>query len=329
MSTMPSAAATPPTAIPRTRPRLRGLGEPLAYAAVTAGVLTFLLTTSGFATSDNLKAVLLSSSLVGMLAIGQTLIMVSGSFFSLSLGTSTAVSAMVFLWGLQYGVVAAIVLAVAFGAAVSAIQGLPVGAWAANPIVITIGGSVVLTGVVILITGGSTVRPAADAPSISFLVRPVAGIPVGFYVLVVATILAELVLRRTRLGHSAYLVGESRPAARAAGLPVGAVITGVFALAGACGAVAGILAGSVQGGATFSIEGTLAFDAIAATLVGGCAVAGGRGSALRTLAGTVGIAAVSSALLLRGYAGGTQILVKGVIVFIVVLVIHLKTRSRA
>src|SRR5215218_2428733 len=122
MSTMSSAAATPTPAIARPRAR----------------VLAFLLTTSGFATSGNLKAILLSSSLVGMLAIGQTLIMVSGSFFSLSLGTSTAVSAMVFLWGLQNGVVAAILLAIAFGTAVSAIQGLPVGAWAANPIVMTI-----------------------------------------------------------------------------------------------------------------------------------------------------------------------------------------------
>jgi simple sugar transport system permease protein/ribose transport system permease protein len=327
MSTMSSTAATTTPAIPR--PRGRTLVEPLAYAGVLTAVLTFLLTTSGFATSDNLKAILLSSSLVGMLAIGQTLIMISGSFFSLSLGTSTAVSAMVFLWGLQYGVIPAILLAVAFGAAVSAVQGLPVGAWAANPIVMTIGGSVVLTGVVVLITNGSTVRPSADAPSINFLVRPVAGIPIGFYVLVVATILAEVMLRRGRLGHSTYLVGESRAAARAAGLPVGAVITGVFALAGACGAIAGILAGAVQGGATFSIEGTLAFDAIAATLVGGCAVAGGRGSVLRTLAGTLGIAAISSALLLRGYAAGTQILVKGVIVFAVVLFVHLKTRSRA
>jgi ribose/xylose/arabinose/galactoside ABC-type transport system permease subunit len=313
MNTMSSAAATPAPAV--ARPGARGRA--------------FLLTTSGFATTDNMKAVLLSSSLVGMLAIGQTMIMISGSFFSLSLGTSTAVSAMVFLWGLQYGVLPAILLAVAFGAAVSAVQGVPVGAWAANPIVMTIGGSVVLTGVVVLMTDGSTIRPPADAPSISFLVRPIAGIPVGFYVLVVATILAELLLRRGRLGQTTYLVGESRAAARAAGLPVGACIAGVFALAGACGAVAGILAGAVQGGATFSIEGTLAFDAIAATLVGGCAVAGGRGSALRTLAGTLGIAAVSSALLLRGYAGGTQILVKGVIVFVVVVFVHLKTRSRA
>src|SRR5215216_5413675 len=105
MSTMSSAAATPTPAI--ARPRVRVLAEPLVYAVAAALVLAFLLTTSGFATSGNLKAILLSSSLVGMLAIGQTLIMVSGSFFSLSLGTSTAVSAMVFLWGLQNGVVAA------------------------------------------------------------------------------------------------------------------------------------------------------------------------------------------------------------------------------
>lgn len=325
-STTAAVAATAAPARPQTH---AGLLAKIAYGTVAAAALVFLLTTDGFATSDNMKAVLLSSSLVGMLAIGQTLIMISGSFFSLSLGTSTAASAMVFLWALQWGTVPAIILAILFGAAVSAIQGLPVGAWGANPIIVTIGAGVVLTGIVVTLTDGATVRPPLDAPSIDFLVRPVAGIPFGFYVLSVATVLAELLLRRSRLGMLSYLVGENRASARAAGLPVGLVVTGVFAVAGACAAVAGILAGAVQQGATFSIEGTLAFDAIAATLVGGAAVAGGRGSAVRTLAGTLGIAAISSALLLRGYPGGTQILVKGVIVFVVVIALHLRDRSRS
>ena len=143
------------------------------------------------------------------------------------------------------------------------------------------------------------------------------------------TIVLQFVLRRTRLGLSTYLVGENRRAARAAGLPVGGVAFGVFLVAGVCAAVAGILPAPSAQGATLSIEGTLSFNAIAATLIGGCAVAGGRGSAVATLAGTIGISAINSALALRGYANGVQILVEGMIVFAVVIIVHLRTRSRS
>jgi ribose/xylose/arabinose/galactoside ABC-type transport system permease subunit len=297
--------------------------------AVIAAVCWFLFSTQGFATSGNVDAILLSSSLVGLLALGQTAIMISGSFFSLSLAATTAISAMVFLSGLRFGLVPAFALALLFGAVSSGIQGLPVGAWGANPIIVTIGFGSVMEGAIVLITGGSTVNIPAGAPSINFLTTSADGIPFGFFVLIVATVALEFVLRRTRLGLSTYLVGENRRAARTAGLPVGRVALGVFVVAGLCAAVAGILAGAVSQGATLSIEGTLSFNAIAATLIGGCAVAGGRGSAVATLAGTIGISAINSALSLRGYANGVQILVEGLIVFVVVIIVHLRTRSRS
>lgn len=323
-----SAAAVAPARVARRSPAELGVYGLIGAASVA--LVVFALTTHGFATVDNVKAVLFSVAFVGTVAMGQTLIMISGSFFSLSLGTATAVSAIVFIWAMQWGTGTAIVVALLFGAAVGGLQGFAVGAWDTNPIILTIAAGVILQGLTLTITGGSTVRPDAPTALLDALASPIAGIPFAFYAFVGVTIVVQLLLLYTRSGASIYLVGESPEAARAAGLPVTRFMAAAFAGAGACAAVAGITLGAFQGSATLSLEGTLTFDAIAAALIGGSAVEGGRGSALRTFVGAIGIAALSSALLLRGYSTGVQIAVKGAIVIVAVLIVHvLRQRTRS
>ena len=89
--------------------------------------------------------------------------------------------------------------------------------------------------------------------------------------------------------------------------------------AGALFAVTAAFTAAFNTSANVNLGGTLTFDAIAAVLAGGTPISGGRGSALRTLAGAVLIAAVSDILLLRGYSTGVQVMVKGLIVLLVVV----------
>jgi ribose/xylose/arabinose/galactoside ABC-type transport system permease subunit len=299
------------------------------WAAAVIAILVFALSTGGFASWDNVKAIFLASSYVGLLALAQMLVMTSGNFFSLSLGTVAVLAAMIFLSELSNGIVLAIVLAVAVAGFASAVQGLAVGAWRANPIIVTIGANAILTGLILLETEGAIIRPDKGGPSINWLVDPIGGIAFPFFVLVAATIVVQLVLRRTRFGLSVFLVGENVEAARAAALPITRTVVGVFLGAGILAALAGILLGASLSGATLSSQGTLPFDAIVATLIGGCAVAGGRGSAIGTFLGTLGVAAISSALLLRGYSEGVQILVKGSILLVVILAVHLWTSGES
>lgn len=301
----------------------------LATAAVIVlGALFFFLTTDGFPTWGNAKAILAASSFVGILAVGQTAVMISGNFFSMSLGVQAAASAIFFLWSLKYGLVPAFLLTFAFGAVISGIQGLAIGLWGANSIILTIAASALITGVVVLITGGATVHPPANGPSIDFLGDHFGGIAVSAFVMLGVTVLAQLFLSRTRFGAMTYLVGANKAASRAAGLPVAKTIVIVFAIAGICGSVAGIMLSGFQQTASLSLQGTLTFDAIAAVLVGGCSVLGGRGSAIATLLGALGISALNSALILRGFSDGVQILVKGTVVLLAVLLVHLWTRQR-
>lgn len=102
-----------------------------------------------------------------------------------------------------------------------------------------------------------------------------------------------------------------------------------WAFFGACIALTGVFLASFHTSATVTLGGTLSLDAIAAVLLGGTAIAGGRGTALQTLGGAVLISVISDVLLLRGFSTGVQILVKGILVLAVVTFVYLRaTKGR-
>jgi ribose/xylose/arabinose/galactoside ABC-type transport system permease subunit len=287
------------------------------------------LTTTGFWTVSNLKAILSNTSLIGIIAIGTTVVMLSGNLFSITIGTTTAVSAMMFLFALKTGIVGAIVLTLVLGLVIGAIQGAVVGLTGANPIIITLGAGALQTGVATMITGGSTIYPGSGAGSFSFLADPLFGLPFAIYVFFALAIVAELMMRRTVLGRQIYLMGENKAAARAAAMPIPRITTAAFGIGGICAAVTGILAGAFNKSATLGLSGTFSFDAIAAALVGGSSVTGGTGSIGRTVFGALLIGVVSDLLLLRGYNSSLQILARGLIVLVAVVMVHLNSREGA
>lgn len=302
-----------------------GLGIAGVILAVILGIAA--ATTEGFFSLDNFRAILTSVGFVGIVALGMTMIMLSGNLFSLSLGTTVAVGAMFFLYALQFGVVPAIVMTLILGAVIGAIQGFVVGAWGANPIIVTIAAGALQSGIAVSFTGGASIVPPPGNTSFEFLTDLYLGLPFPVYVLLVLTVLGEIFLRRTRMGKELYFVGENADAARAAAISVAKIGVFAFAVAGACAGLAGLLLGAFNQNATMLVAGTYTFDAIAAALVGGSAVSGGKGSLARTLLGALVIAIISDLLLLRGYGIGVRIAVTGLIVLIVVLIPYIRSNG--
>lgn len=295
----------------------------VAIAAVV--VVIGAITTQGFFSVHNLQAILASVGFVGIVAVGMTVIMISGSFVSMSLGTQAAVTAIFFVWALKFGVAQAILMTIVLGTLIGAVQGYAIGGFGANPIVLTIAAVAVLEGMVVVFSSGGTQTPPND--SYSFLNSTIIGLPVTFYVMLAVVALGEFVMRRTRFGKYVYMVGDNREAAYSAGFPMGAIGAGVFGLAGAAAAIAGVMLGAYNQGASLLLTGNLTYDAIAATLVGGTLVAGGKGSVWKTLVGAIVIATITDLLLLRGYSEGVQIMVKGLLVIVVVIVVHLRSQG--
>jgi ribose/xylose/arabinose/galactoside ABC-type transport system permease subunit len=295
---------------------------------VGLGVILFLLlvlalTTNRFLSIDNARAILASTAFVGITAIGASLVMIGGSAVSLATSQTATVAAMLFLATQGLGLPTAILVALAAGVVLTALQGAAIGFWHANPIVLTIATGFAITGAATWFSGGTPVYPSVKAFDV--LNSTPLSLPLAVYVLLGVTVVAQWFLRRTTAGRQLYLVGDNRAAARAAGLPVGRVTVIAWAIFGACIALTGIFLAAFNTAATVTLGGTLSLDAIAAVLVGGTAIAGGRGSAMQTLGGAVLISVISDVLLLRGFSTGIQILVKGILVLAVVVTVHVRT----
>ncbi len=295
---------------------LRGLFTGLAALGLVV-LVVLALTTDRFLTVENIKAILSSASIVGIMALGLTFITLIGSLVSLAIAATAVMGAMIFLVELNLGLVPALAISMAAGAAVTALQGLIIGAWGANPVILTIGAGFLLSGITTKASSGVIVQPTGGG--FSTLNSTPLGVPLGVYVMVALALLFQFVLKRTVLGRRVILIGENRQAARAAGMRIPRITAIAFAIAGASFALGGAFLGAFNKGASAQLEGTTTFDVIAAVLVGGTLISGGRGSALRTLAGAIIIATISDLLLLRGFDTGAQILLKGVLVVLVVV----------
>ena len=299
----------------------------LALGVLVLVLVPVAVTTDRFLTLGNARAILASAALVGISALGATLVMIAGSAVSMAASQTATVVAMVFLATQERGLVVATLLGLLCGIAVTAIQGAAVGYWEANPIVLTIAAGFAIGGGAVWFSGGTPVYASADRYEL--MNSTPLGLPLAVYVLLALAVLAQWLLRRTAAGRQMYLVGENRAAARAAGLPVARVMVLAWAFFGLCLAVTGVFLASFNTSATTNLGGTLTLDAIAAVLVGGTAITGGKGSALRTLGGTVLISIIADVLLLRGYSSGVQILVKGALVLAVVVLVHFRATRGA
>ena len=294
-------------------------------ALVAVFVLVGAFTTQGFLTAGNFRSILTSTAFVGIIAVGSTLIMIGGSLFSVSLGMTAALTSILFMYSLQFGFVPAVFVALLAGTVVFMMQGAIIGTIGANPIIVTIGAGAIQEGVIGWLSPGDVVPPSGA--DIDFLARPVFGLPPSVYVFLAVALVAHYCTRQTRFGMQLYMLGENQAAARAAGLPVAGLTTAAFAVAGFCVAIAGILIAGFTKNVNLQVQGTYTFDVIAAILVGGTAVTGGKGSVARTVVGALIIATIADILLLRGASTGMQILVKGLIVIVVVVLLHLARRE--
>jgi len=295
--------------------RLQATGVKIAIVLLAAWAS---LSVPGFISSANVHAIMYSVATVGVAAVGMSLITLSGQMFMLSMGATAALSTILFASTLHLGLPLALLLVLLAGAIVGMVQGMMVGLMGANPIIATIAAASILMGIGSLWSGGLTVIGQGDASwlGIGTLFDLVPNQVVLFILLAV---LADLVVERTRVGRELRLIGLNRSAATLAGLRVGPVLVMAFALAGMAAALAGGLIASQATQGNLKLGAGLDFDAIAAVLVGGVAVKGGRGRVMDAAFGAVFLALISNILLITGLSFETQLMVKGLVVMVSVV----------
>jgi ribose/xylose/arabinose/galactoside ABC-type transport system permease subunit len=281
------------------------------------GLVVAALTTPGFFTTVSLFSLLNTTSFIGCVAVGMTFITLSGNIMSFSLGVTLSTSGIVFIAALPLGLVPAIVIALGFGAAITGAQGAVIGYFRANPIIVSMAALALITGCATLITQGHGIYPQDDTAAI--LKGRVLGIPMPVAALVVTAIVAQVVLSYTRFGRHLYMVGSNWRASRAAGLEPARTVLGAYMAAGICTAVAGILMAARYSAGDLELGIGYDYSAISGVLVGGTALSGGEGSALRSVIGAFIIAVCQVLLLLHGFSTQIQYLAIGIIVLIVIM----------
>jgi ribose/xylose/arabinose/galactoside ABC-type transport system permease subunit len=256
----------------------------LAVLALAAAAVT----TPGFFTIVSFFSLVNTTSFIGCVAVGMTFITLSGNIMSFALGVTLSTSGIVFIAALPLGLAAATFVALAFGAALTGIQGAVIGYFRANPIIVSMAALALISGCATLITQGHGVYPQGQAAAP--LQGRALGLPMPVFAFAVTVIVAQIVLSFTRFGRNLYMVGSNWRAALAAGLEPAGVVCGAYIAAGLCTALAGILMAARYSSGDMELGLGYDYHAISAVLVGGTAIAGGEGSAIRSLVGAFIIA---------------------------------------
>ncbi|TDQ52183.1 ABC transporter permease [Actinorugispora endophytica] len=334
--TTPTAAADPTTAPSGTRPPSGARGKRgsdlfarfnLLIVFLALCVVATLLAPE-FLTTRNMANLLQQSSLTGIVAIGMTLVILT-SGIDLSVGSTAAFGGMTvaLLIDNDMNFVLAIAISLATGAVFGAIMG-GLSAYLTLPaFMTTLAGLTAIRGLTYLLTDG---EPAGgDVPEAFQLLGGgfLGYVPVVGIVFVAVTVIAALVLRGTTFGEYVYAVGSNKEAARLSGLPVRAVITAVFAISGALSALAGVLLTSrLTIGQPTAFNG-LELDAIAAVVLGGTNLFGGRGSVFGTFVAVLLLSVLRNLCNLLGLGSFFQMVVTGVIL-VVALILNMVIEKR-
>ena len=319
-----------------TAPRRRGLavvGDALNELTVVVAfaviVLALALTTPQFLTAANLLSILLASSLIGIVAVGETFVIVTGGI-DLSTGSVVALTGVVCGLALQagWGVMPSFLAGIGLGALCGAFNAFAVTALNMTPFIVTLAVLAMARGLAFIVTGGNTLFGFPDA------FGDIGGgnlgpVPIAALISLGVFLLAWIVLARTVFGAEVYAVGGNREAARLAGIPVARTLAVVYVVAGALSGLGGVvLAGRLDSAQPIAGVG-LELNAIAAVVIGGASLFGGRGSMLGTLLGVLIIGLINNGLTLWNVQPFWVQFIQGAVIFGAVLVDSLNQKRRA
>lgn len=288
--------------------------------ALTIGIAA--LTTSGFLTFDNLRGILINTSVVGIAAVALTPVTLSGNLVSLGLSQQAMLSSVMFIALLGTGT--PLLLAAAITIVALALVGFGQGLFISlglNPMITTLAAGAIIFGFATLATRGVVVTaPKADFAWIAL--SSALGLPLPIYLFAGFTILVTVLLGNTALGRNMLLVGANRETARLSGLSQRSATVAAFAIFGIGTAIAGIIVAAQSGQATTQDLAPLTGDVIAALLVGGTAIQGGYGSAIRSAFGALMITIFTNAMVLHNVDYGWRLASVGALVILMVSLLH-------
>ncbi len=278
-----------------------------------------------FFTVNNLFNILQQTSVNAIMAVGMTLVMVMTSGIDLSVGSLLALTGAVAasIVGIEVNALVAVAAALALGAAIGAVTGVIVARGRVQAFIATLVMMLLLRGVTMVYTNGSPINTGfsdnADLFGWFGIGRPL-GIPTPVWIMAIVFLAAWYMLHHTRLGRYIYALGGNEAATRLSGISVNKVKIIVYALCGMLASLAGIIEVARLSSAQPTAGTGYELDAIAAVVLGGTSLAGGKGRIVGTLIGALILGFLNNGLNLLGVSSYYQMIVKAVVILLAVLV---------
>ncbi|WP_246613454.1 ABC transporter permease [Paractinoplanes bogorensis] len=308
--------------------RMRDYG---IVAALVIIVIALSLSTDTFLTTGNLVNLLDQTAVIGLLAAGATICIISG-VFDLTASATLALSAII---GVQVGratdVYVGMLAAVVVGALLGFVTGTVVVRSGVNSFVGTLATSMVYRGLAVVVTAGAIVYPMTDAAeTFGMLTWPsLFGLTSATIMFVVVVAILAVVVARTTFGRRLYAVGGNAEAARLSGIRVGSIHVTAFMISGVCSALAGLILASRAGSAQSSMATGTELTAIAAAVVGGTSILGGEGAIWRAIVGALLLTLIGNGFNLLGWDTIYQQVLQGLLIlFAVTMDRWLRKRTR-
>jgi len=288
-------------------------GLPLLAAAVVA---LFAWLQPAFVGAENLVGILRQVAMVGIMAAGMTFVIMTGGI-DLSIGPVLALSGLVAVLSLDagLGLPLALLLALALGLAVGLLNGALIAWLGLPPIIITLAMLSIVRGSALLL-GGPDLHAVRGQPAFTFIgTGSIAGLPFSVWLFAAVVAVLVFVQRHTPLGLLVAAIGDNQRAAWLSGHRTRLTTLWLYGLCGLCAALAGVILSSQvhTGSATYGEFGT-ELDVIAAVVLGGTQLTGGRGSVVRSVIGALFLGALNNAMNILDVPIDLQLIAKGLII---------------
>lgn len=297
--------------------------------AILLLILVFSLSTTSFFDFANFSNVLKQASINGFIAIGIMMIIVTGGI-DLSVGSNVAVTCITVSLLLQSGMstALAIIIAIIVATIIGICNGLAISYTAVPAFIVTLSTQTICRGLALIISKGFPIY--VNNPFMKWLGREnILGIPTSIVILLIFAILSWVIMNRTKIGRYIYAIGGNIETAKLSGINVAKYITFTYAYMGfLCGIVSVIMSGRLASG-TPTIGIGYELDAIAAAVLGGTAFTGGVGTVLGSLLGAVFIGILNNGMTLLNVSPYLQNVVRGLVIFLSVLISVLSSRKKS
>jgi ribose/xylose/arabinose/galactoside ABC-type transport system permease subunit len=293
------------------------------YVLLAALILLFGVISHSFLTLSNWTQISIAACFLLTASAGLTLVMITGAI-DVSIGSIAYLAAASVYLTAGSSFVVSIFCAILVGLGAGLISGFLVAYLRMNSLLTTLGLMIAYRGISLLLTGG-TMHPVGPVISGLGKIEFFGAFPVVFLVSLAVMVVLQIVLGHTKFGAYCYAIGSSEGAAEKLGVPVEAVRLGAFCISGVCGAISGLLSSMYLGEITTFTGRGMEFQAVAAVVIGGTSLFGGRGHVIPgTFAGVLLLIIISNGLGTRGVSPYVYPFVAGVTIFVAIYLDSLK-----